>query len=301
MEDRSLKRLKDIQIRDPFIVYHDGKYYLFGSTDKDIWRTGVGFDAYVSSDLILWDGPVPVFRPDSSFWSEEQFWAPEVYHLYGSWYMFATFYHRDLARRGTAVLQADNILGPYRPWSDGFVTPQAWNCLDGTLFCEDGEPFVIFCHEWTEVGDGEICVQRLRRDLRRPAGSPKLLFRASEAGWATPKQHRLLPTGVGFVTDGPFLWRDASQSLWMFWSSFVDGKYALGWARSRSGALSGPWEHCSQPLWKHDGGHAMLFISREGDTYITFHVPNDTPNERAVIYQIEFASDIYVPKLIRQI
>lgn len=44
---------KDIQIRAPFIFPNreDGKYYMFGSTDKDIWDDAVGFDVYVGEDL----------------------------------------------------------------------------------------------------------------------------------------------------------------------------------------------------------------------------------------------------------
>ena len=41
-------RISDIQIRDPFVVEEDGAYYLFGSTDKNIWEgAGTGFDGYV--------------------------------------------------------------------------------------------------------------------------------------------------------------------------------------------------------------------------------------------------------------
>jgi hypothetical protein len=39
----------DIRIRDPFVVPENGCYYLFGSTDKDIWKSrATGFDVYVS-------------------------------------------------------------------------------------------------------------------------------------------------------------------------------------------------------------------------------------------------------------
>jgi hypothetical protein len=42
-------RISDIQIRDPFVVLEDNRYYLFGSTDKDIWKgSGIGFDVYIS-------------------------------------------------------------------------------------------------------------------------------------------------------------------------------------------------------------------------------------------------------------
>ncbi|MDR0568397.1 MAG: glycoside hydrolase, partial [Spirochaetaceae bacterium] len=75
----------DIQIRDPFLLRDKDKWYLFGSTDKDIWRgPGVGFDVYISAESDAkppeeFAGPFPAFRPPPGFWSSANFWAPEVY------------------------------------------------------------------------------------------------------------------------------------------------------------------------------------------------------------------------------
>ncbi|MDQ0115519.1 hypothetical protein J2T15_004986 [Paenibacillus harenae] len=99
---------KDIQIRDPFVLPMpvEGKYYMFGSTDKNIWGAGTGFDAYVSRDLLHWEGPHPVFRPAVDFFSDTNFWAPEVYAYGSRYYMFAMFRRRDNGLLGTAVLAA---------------------------------------------------------------------------------------------------------------------------------------------------------------------------------------------------
>ncbi|MDR3106721.1 MAG: family 43 glycosylhydrolase, partial [Bifidobacteriaceae bacterium] len=170
--------LGDIQLRDPFFLRGDDAFYLSGSTDLDIWRDhAVGFDVYRanSDDLDSFDGPFPAFRPPAGFWSRREFWAPEIYRRDGRWLMFATFL--PLAgRRGTAVLAAERPLGPFVPFSDGPVTPPGWECLDGTLFVEDaGTPWMVFCHEWRQVGDGEICAIQLSPDCRRAVGEPVVL------------------------------------------------------------------------------------------------------------------------------
>ena len=36
----------EIQIRDPYVVLLDGKYYLYGTTGNNCWGKGYGFDAY---------------------------------------------------------------------------------------------------------------------------------------------------------------------------------------------------------------------------------------------------------------
>jgi GH43 family beta-xylosidase len=285
-------RISDIQIRDPFVVLEDGAYYLFGSTDKDIWKSrGTGFDVYVSTgDLTVFEGPFPAFRPAADFWSETNFWAPEVHPYKGSHYMFATFKPKE-GRRGTAILKSGGgIRGPYQSWSlsaagtPGPVTPAGWECLDGTFFEEQGKPCMVFCHEWQQVGDGQICAMPLTEDLRQAAGEPKLLFRASEAAWACPLKGR---APGSYVTDGPFLYRTKDGVLLILWSSFdKDGRYCIGAARSEDGSLNGPWAQSPEPLYSADGGHGMIFRSKEDRLYLAIHTPNKTPLERPIFVEL---------------
>lgn len=282
-------RLDEIQIRDPFVLDDDGRYWLFGSTDTNIWDgPATGFDTYWSLDLEEWHGPVPAFRPHPDFWSHTQYWAPEVHRYRGAYYMFATF-TAEGRRRGTQVLRAERPEGPYEPWSDGPLTPRDWECLDGTLHVEDGVPYLVFCHEWKDVGDGEVHAMRLTDDLRSPAAEPTLLFRASEAPWARaiprPEFDRV------FVTDGPSMHRMADGRLLMLWSSFGESGYAMGQAISASGSISGPWRQSGHPIWPADGGHGMIFSDAEGELFLTLHTPNRTPDERARFFPLEETAD----------
>ena len=274
-------KLDQIQIRDPFVLVHDGRYYLYGSTDPDIWRgPGIGFDVYESQDgLTEFAPPVPAFRPPASFWSHTNFWAPEVYPHDGGFIMFATF-QPDSGRRGTAVLRADSPLGPFRPLSAGPVTPPAWESLDGTLFIDDAlHPWMVFCHEWQQVGDGQICAMPLADDLHAAIGDPQLLFTASQAPWSAPLPGR---APGSYVTDGPFMWRLTDGALACLWSSFDSaGNYCLGVATSETEHLFGPWRQAPTPLLVGDSGHGMIFHSLDHRLYLAVHSPNDTPNERA--------------------
>jgi arabinan endo-1,5-alpha-L-arabinosidase len=204
----------ELRIRDPFIVEHGGRYLLFGTTDPDPWQgPGIGFDRYESADLERWRGPFPAFRPAAGFWGETQFWAPEVHYYHGAWFMLATFADRA-GRRGTQVLIGTGPDGLFRPWSDGPVTPSEWMCLDGTLYRDpSGAPWLVFCHEWLQAGDGAIYAQRLTDDLRTSHGSPMLLFTASQAPWTRPFRNEA--TGyddLAYITDGPFVIR--AQLKW---------------------------------------------------------------------------------------
>jgi len=280
---------RDIPIRDPFVLPDAaaGTYYLFGSTDKNIWGPGTGFDAYASRDLEEWEGPFPVFRPPEGFFSDTNFWAPEVYAYGGRYYMFATFRRKDNGRLGTAVLTADRPLGPFAPTGPAPVTPEGWSSLDGSLHVDgSGQPWMVFCHEWQQIGDGEVCAVRLTADLTAAAAEPATLFRASEAPWTTPYVSPRYADTVNYVTDGPFLFRGDSGGLYMLWASFIDGTYALGVARSASGEVLGPWVHQPEALYSRDGGHGMVFRTFDGRLLLTIHAPNRTPDERPLFLAI---------------
>ena len=85
-----LKR-DEINIRDPFVLVHEGKYYLYGTRGNECWGKGTGLDCYVSTDLKSFENPVVVFLPPDDFWADKNFWAPEVHEYKGAFYMLVSF------------------------------------------------------------------------------------------------------------------------------------------------------------------------------------------------------------------
>ena len=73
----------------------------------------------------------------------------------------------------------------------------------------------------------------------------------------------------------------------MLWSSLGTQGYAMGLARSESNTVTGPWRQDPVPLWADDGGHGMIFRGFNGRLIVTFHAPNNTPEERPVFIEIE--------------
>ncbi len=260
-----------IAIRDPFVlpVKDEGLYYMYGTNPA---RGTKSFLCYTSADLETWTGPIPVFTPPEHFWADRQFWAPEVHVWEGRYYLFASYSNTEKQNRGTQIAVADSPRGPFIPLGTAAQTPAGWLCLDGTLFVDgEGKPWMVFCHEWVQVEDGEIQALPLARDLSKADGPPVLLFRASEAPWVRDRKDK--------VTDGPFLHRTADGTLLMLWSSFGhDGKYKTGLARSLSGKLGGPWRQEPAPVFEADGGHAMIFTGFDGVRRMALHAPNKSPS-----------------------
>lgn len=278
---------KDINIRDPFVLCKDGRYYLYGTRAKGFGIKTGGFDVYVSDDLISWSRPVECFNSKEFGMNVMVNWAPEVHEYKGAYYMFATFTRKSCGLRGTYILKADSPLGPFRPHSSGVVTPEEWECLDGTLYInKQGKPYIVFCHEHTQIIDGTICCAPLSEDLTSIAGEAVTMFKASEPYWAdkskSDKEHR--------ITDGPFMYRTKTGELLMLWSTFIKKQYAECLVRFTDGELSMNFEHLP-PLVDDDGGHGMLFNDLEGNLKLTYHTPNMTMLEHPHFVDVEDVGD----------
>lgn len=274
----------EINIRDPFVLVHEGKYYLYGTRGPECWgNKATGLDCYVSTDLENFEGPIEVFTPPEGFWADRNFWAPEVHKYKGAFYMFVSFKAEGVCR-GTQILKADSPLGPFKVHSDGPVTPRDWECLDGTFYVEPAEgnrPYMIFCHEWVQITDGTICAVQLSDDLTHAVGEPKLLFHATEAPWIVDIRNG------NYVTDGPFMHIADDGEITLLWSSFGKGGYTMGLAKSESGTIAGPWKQVEKPLFDKDGGHGMIFKSLDGKIMGTLHSPNKDLEERPVFFEIK--------------
>ncbi|MBQ8310991.1 MAG: family 43 glycosylhydrolase [Clostridia bacterium] len=268
----------EIRIRDPFILTdrEHGCYYMYGTTALREGTIGAknSFSVYRSVDLVQFEEPKVILDGgQSGFWATHDYWAPEVHRYNGKYYLFASGI-ADGKRRGTSVLVCDTPDGTFVPIVDRALTPPDWECLDGTFFVEDGVPYMVFSHEWVQVGDGEICAVELSQDLSHPVGEPFLLFRASD----NPDVTEINGEGSGqYVTDGPFLFREDGK-IKMIWSSFAHGRYLVLEAESEK--LAGPWTHHGS-RFDFDGGHAMLFETLEGERMISLHRPNTKNAERA--------------------
>lgn len=278
----------DINIRDPFVLVENGKYYLYGTRGETAWTKAYGLDVYVSDDLENWSEPVECFTLPENFWANKEIWAPEVHKYNGLFYMFVTFNAAGKCR-GTQILRSETPEGPFLTFTDDAITPRDWMCLDGTFYVDkNGKPYIIFCHEWVQVTDGEIHAMPLTDDLSAPAGEPIMLFKASAPDWADKTRDK-------FITDGPFMYRTKGGKLMMIWSTFTEFGYTQAVAYSDNGEIDGKWLH-SEPLFKENGGHGMIFDDLDGIKHLILHSPNENPLERPVLIDIEEKDDILIVK-----
>lgn len=270
---------RDINIRDPFVLYENGKYYMYGTRAKNFGVMTGGFDVYTSSDLEHWSEPVECTDSNAFDLNKGVNWAPEVHKYNGKYYMFATF-TKENGLRGTYILKSDHPLGPFVPHSHGAVTPEDWECLDGTLYInKENKPYIVFCHEHTQIIDGTICYAQLNDDLTAIIGEVVTLFAASSCPWVDQ-----LKTSGHYVTDGPFMYRTQSGELLMIWSSFIKDQYAELLVKFNGGDIGTDFVHLP-PIIGNDGGHGMIF-NKENKLCFTFHSPNKSGSEHPVFVEI---------------
>ena len=293
------RKIQDINIRDPFIlpVEKDGVYYMYASSST---RQGDkyygGMVAWKSRDLENWEGPIRVFDVPHDNWITGGVWAPEVHKYKGKYYLFATM-NTDITwkggtcngakytLRGTQIFWSKSPEGPFVAFEDKMpATPIDHMCLDGTLWVEDSRPYMIYCHEWVELLDGEMKLVELKKDLSATVGEHKRLFSASAAPWGVGSYNT---EQKNFVTDGCFLYRTKTGKLLMIWSSFGKDGYAVGIAESTTGKVIGPWRQQAKPLYEKHGGHGMIFKGLDGQLRLTLHCPNISYYEKPAFFPIK--------------
>ena len=279
---------REINIRDPYILEYEKKYYLYGTRGPTTWSLADGFDCYVSSDLEDWEGPVEIFHNSGDFWADRNYWAPECYFHRGAFYLFATF-KSETRHMGTQILKSDVPTGPFKIHSHGPVTPRDQECLDGTLYIDSkGTPYMVFSGSFKKNHMGEMFVQELTIDLSAPVGEPRLLFLAADAPWTVPFPKSKEVFGIEkaiYFSDGPFLYRTESGKPLMLWSSFGEGGYSLGITSFDNDEIDGNLIHDEEPLFT-DGGHGMIFRSLSGRLVLTLHYPNERLCERPLFLEL---------------
>jgi len=284
-------RLGKFRIRDPFVLVDGGRYYLY---EAKPWFGGRGVFVRESADLLQWSERQPCMTLPDDFDCTAT-WAPEVHRFGGSYYLFVTLTQSTnvcpikalspeaekrpdmLCPRGTWIFKASSPRGPFRPVKDGPVPSRELMTLDGTLYVEDGRPYMVYCHEWCQMGNGTIEYAPLTADFSSLVGTPRKLLDARSA-----------MEGAQQITDGVFFHRsEKSGRLYMIWSNHVTGcGYTVMIRRSESGTIAGPWT-TDRLLFRKDGGHAMIFKDLTGRLLLTLHSPEKDELERMHLYLLQ--------------
>lgn len=275
-------------------------YILADEASKTYYLTSSGGRMYKSKDLIMWEGPYNIIDLSGTWCEAAGFAAAAEIHKIGDYYYYAGTWsdHGEIIQaipgrynvphNQTYLLRSKNVEGPYVPFSEvpGYdYQPYEWDCIDGTLYEEDGHIYMIFVHEWTQLIDGTMDYIELSSDLSKTISEwPVTMFRASAAPFCremnTIGEATFGLKMPGWVTDGPQMFRTKTGKLGMLWSTWGDERYLQGICYSQSGTIAGPWVQEPEAFLANNSGHGMLFHTFEGKLiYVVHHVEGNGPRK----------------------
>ena len=253
--------IKKVPFGDPFIMLWEGTYYAYGT------QSDQGIAVYVSDDLLTWhitaeaNNGITLHKDD--VWADRWFWAPEVYHVNGKFYMYYS------ADEHICVATSDSPFGPFRQQVQKPMI-EGEKAIDNSLFIDDdGKPYLFF----DRFNDGlNIWVAELEENLLeiKPETMVKCIHVSQPWEEVWPR-----------VNEGAFVMKH-NGTYFMTYSanSYESPFYGIGFATAPS--VKGPWTKYDQnPIYQKPGdlvgiGHSALFTDKEGKLRIVFHAHNST-------------------------
>lgn len=191
---------------DPYILYHEGKYYLYAT------NLTTAYDVYTSSDLQNWmyEG----ICAEGLWGLTSNYWAPEVFAYEGKFYMVATVdWHVGIA-------VADHPLGP-------FVANDTWlleGSIDGHIFIDDDGRKYLYVHN-ADGGKSGISGYELTDDMSaiKEGSFAKLALARGGEAWER------------YTLEGPYMLKyNGRYYLTYSGSGYEDDGYSVGYSVSDS-------------------------------------------------------------------
>lgn len=238
---------------DPFILLHEGKYYLYSTNAPD------GYLVYESDDLAHWENKGYCLRKEDVK-GDKWFWAPEIMYRDGKFYMIYT------SEEHLGIAVSDAPTGPFRQEQKQWLSER--NAIDGDFFTDDDGTTYLYYVRFT--GGNVIHGARLNADFTLDESSECRLI-AAEEDWETRDC---------LVTEGPFMLKHNGKYYLTYSANhFRSPDYAIGYAVSDSPL--GPFvKYEGNPILHRNEnvngvGHHSFTTSRDGKQRIcVYHSHN---------------------------
>lgn len=303
-----------IPFGDPFVMFDKGTYYMYG-TGGDVTN---GFGAYSSSDLTNWIFEGQVYdHTNKNGWGEDSFWAPEVYHKDGKYYMLYSAQwkynptgEKENFRIGVAV--AEKPTGPFVDLYDRPIFDPGYPIIDANLWFEDGKVYLYYsrcCYKhpvdsevarwakqkgwYDEVEESWVYGVELKPDFSGIVGDPVLLLRppaTMDKGDEWESRSVTSREVNRRWTEGSFIFKNHQTYYMMYSANNFDGQnYAIGYATADSPL--GPFKKAANNpiLQKNDRvtgtGHNSVTYSTDGkQMYCVYHGRTEATGHQRLVF-----------------
>ena len=264
---------------DPYIIEHEGKYYIYTTGDDGLY----GY----SCDTLLgdWKFEGQIFTLEG----REHFWAPSVIYLDGKFYMYFSFeYYEDTPDQGghhqaMHVAVSDNPMGPF---TLGGQIAHPFS-IDSHIVKTDAGLFLFYSpntFEGERIGT-HIVVQKMK-DPYTLEGEPTVVLLAS-IDEEIFKRNRYKEGQHWHTLEGAFWFREGEWQYLMYSGGrYEDETYFVGYAAAKTTEQDlrkvkfqkMPDENTYAPLlrsndWEEGTGHNSV-IKVDGQYYCVYHARN---------------------------
>lgn len=300
-ENKGVALPDQLMLADPFIMEHDGWYYIYGTESPN------GIVVHRSRDLKNWSARcgnakenLALYKDD--VWGNRLFWAPEVYKRGDK---FIMTYSSDVH---ICCAESDSPCGPFTQKEQRPYLPEEGG-IDASIFVDDDGKAYIF---WVRFDRGNIIwVAEMSDDLMTVRmESARKLIECEEGTWEKR---------MGNIAEGPLVIKyKGKYYLTYSCNDYRSQDYGVGFAVADH--PSGPYRrYAGNPvLHKHCGyvgtGHHALF--RTGKKfYMVYHAHNShdkvAPRQTLIApmkmrrdkdggkgaYRMEVSEKIIIPKI----
>jgi GH43 family beta-xylosidase len=257
---------------DPFVLRHNGAYYAYGTGNRPS-SNGRVFEVLFSTDLTQWHSLGAALEPLGAGF--EDYWAPEVAHADGRFYLYYSAGIGDQHHR-LRVAVSERPEGPFID-SGTVLTPDEPFSIDASPFCDDdGQWYLYYARDFL---DGErlgtaLTVAKLE-NMMRLSGESITVLRASQ-DWQLYARDREM---YGRRLEGPFVVKRGGR-YYCFYSggawpepnygvSFAVADHPLGpWLEPEG---DGPKILQTVPERVIGPGHNSVIVGPDDQDYIVYH------------------------------
>jgi len=270
-------------VADPFVLFHKGTYYLYGTNTVDYPNMPNGIKVYTSKDLVHWTAHEGWALDNKDSWGENRFWAPEVVEKNGTFYMYYA------VEEHLAVATSDSPLGPFIQEVQQPLHADIKE-IDAHIFTDDdGKQYMYFVRF---NNNNEMWVAELNDDMMGiKEDTLQFVFRATQ-DWEKSQK-----APVASINEGPFVIKHKGlYYLTYSGNHFQSPDYGVGYAVSES--PTGPWtKYEYNPIMKSNtvvpgAGHHSLIASPDGkELFMVYHThfsQSSTEPRKLAIDRVQF-------------
>lgn len=250
---------------DPSVIRVGDTYYAAGTSSE--W--GPAYPVYTSTDLVNWTYVGPVFAKLPT-WTMGSYWAPELFHHNGLFYVYYTARRKSDGRSYIGVATTPDIRKGFT--DHGLIIEWTSEAIDAFVLEDSGKLYITWKAYGLDKGKAiELLGAELSPDGLKLAGPHFTLLTADPSGWEAGGAE-----GQAIVKRGRYYYMTYSGNA----CCGTKCNYQVGLARATS--LRGPWEKyagnpvlMSSDTWKCPG-HGTLVTTPDDRCFYLHHAYNGT-------------------------